>query len=526
MTDSGFLAAVCASSKEASSPELAALFIDRAQFDYLERWRIPTEPEPHDIERLVAKHGYRLAVKFAHSTENPRVLAVLAKRSSVQVLRAVVGNIHTDQPTLRALWPAALRTKDEELLCQLISCVDPLSVADVFDVRGLKQTFYYPDYFRPRTGTSAVPWCDQSGVFVAGSAAFRVLREASDEVRAEAVPPLLESEHVRAALEAAAMCAAGVVPGVSAVDAFNRFVAARPDTLPTQPRYNRRVSSAVACLRHMALCGDVTIGADLAELLCAHADALVDTAPFTSQSCYTVPLFGARVTSEAFDMFRRPNAEHPASARSVAALIDESWLSRPAEQMLDLAAAGAVAPGTVFRLLQTAPQHFSSPLLNRALRLCCLDTAAFKLLRELDSSYVLDDDLLVWLAQSAPEADLAAFLSGELPVKPTPDVVSQLFAADAVDHRVRQRTVLCFSVWVDQPWSAALLSGLGPAVFEVTKRDTAEAVVSMFHAAFGENIEQWRLAFDLLDQDFPGSLTDLLSMVRSLASAPTPATAT
>ena len=186
---------------------------------------MPTQPCLPDVERLVTKHGYKLAARFARAASaDPQVLAMLAKHSSVQVLRGVAANKNTDQATVEALWQTALRSADTELLLRLIPRVAPRTVTDVFDVPDLEQERLFPTYVAKTFATAEPPWHDHRSGFVAGSEAFRVLREASDDLRAEAVPPLLASVHVRAALEAAAMCAAGDVPGVSAVEAFERFV--------------------------------------------------------------------------------------------------------------------------------------------------------------------------------------------------------------------------------------------------------------------------------------------------------------
>ena len=479
---------------------------------------------------------------FARSSTDPQVLASLANISSVRVFREIAANRHTDQATVEVLWRAAVRLADPELLGLLFGRVEPGTVTEVFAGSLLERDRLFPTYVA-RSSVSAAPWHDYAPNFAAGSAAFRVLREASDELRASAVPPLLESGHVRAALEAAAMCAAGVVPGVSAVDAFNRFVDARPGVLKDPEGDERSVPAAAACLRHMALCADVTIGADLAELLCAHAGVLVNKAPFISQTCYTVPLFGARVTSEAFEVFRRcssaaAEARYAAmhgsdAARGAAALVDASWLSLPAaefEQELD---AGNIAAEPLSRLLYAAPQRFSSRSLNQALRICHRAGLLPDILSGLDPSVIVDEDLLVGMASEAYR--LIPFLAGEMPVKPTPRIVELLFADNdaglalskysATGFGLRRSIAARFRDWNGQPWADVLVGALGPAMFNVDG-PAADVVVETLHDAFGTDTELWGFAFDLLDLDFPGSLTDLLSMVRSLASATTPATAT
>ena len=517
MTYVSRFAAVCAASDVVSSPELTALFLDRAQIDDLLCRRVSTQPRLPDVERLVTKHGYKLAAKFARAASDPQVLAALAESSSVQVLRKVAANKHTDQPTVEALWQTALRSADTELLLRLVPRADPRTVTDVFDVPGLERDRLFPTYVAKMFATSEPPWHDNEPSFVVGSEAFRVLREASEELRAEALPPLLASAHVRAALEAAAMCAAGAVPGVSAVEAFARFVDTHPGVLDAPDDDDRFVSAAAACLRHMALCPDVTIGAELAELLCANADVLVRKAPFTSQNNHTVPLFGDRVTSEAFEVFRRCNIDRPAFTRGVDALIESSWLSLPeAEFGRELEAARCAS--AVCRALETAPDRFSPRLLNQALRVCSNAGVVPDILSRLDPSVTVDEDLLVELLRKVPYSTLVSFLTGEMPVAPTPGVVAQLFADNVVAVGRRPAVAALFPEWKDQPWADTLLDGLGPAMFGLDGR-AADAVIGMFHDAFGTDPELWAFAFDLLSQGFPGSLPDLLDMVRSLVPA-------
>ena len=516
MADVSRFAAVCAASDVVSSPELTALFLDRAEIDDLLCRRVATQPRLPDVEKLVTKHGYRLAARFARAASaDPQVLAVLAKHASVQVLREVAANKNTDQATVEALWQTALRSADSELLLLLIPRADPRTVTDVFDVPGLERDRLFPTYFAKMSATAEPPWYDQGSRFVVGSKAFRVLREASDELRAEAVPPLLASVHVRAALEAAAMCAAGAVPGVSAVEAFERFVDTHPGVLEDLKGDDRFVSADTACLRHMALSPDVTIDAGLAELLCANADYLVCTAPFTSQNYHTTPLFGDRVTSEAFEVFRRRDierAEFTPEPTTIRALIQSSWLSLSAAELgRELEETRCAA--SVCRVLEAAPDRLSSSVLNQALRFCIKHNTVPDILSRV-SAVTVDEDLLVKLLRIEPSSTLVSFLTGEMSATPTPGVVAQLFA-DNTDRLYRNAIAARFPDWKDQPWADALIEALGPVMFGLDGR-AGDAVIGMFLDAFGTDPEQWAFAFDLLSQGFPGSLLELLDMVKSL----------
>ena len=484
-------------------------------------------PLPEQVGALVKKHGYRMAVTIAHVADDPQVLARLAKHTSVQVRRAVAGNPHTDQSTLEFLWRWVLSAEDGKTL-------DLLSRALPFE--WLLASAEPLQFFDPSADIPAALLKGSGYMFghaAGGSPPHKAIlgrlrRTPTEEPSATRFREVITHRCLLLALKATLMCAPNRAHRLPFSEAVQLFAQTHRDTVagPSGCPESTHRCLAAACVR-MALLDDGTvIDVELAELAVKYRDLIVPAqAPATARSDWTVtrndrhPAFYRRTSSEAVDVFLDSGVPEYCAAAVLS--FDKAQMRRLMGSMLlprevlNWAARSnaAVLPSEL--LTETLQAYRKQQLEGGVFVPFILDVLA--------AADDIPHDLLRWLLRRHPAEVTAAFLAGRFRTVPTAEFVAS-FVADVKAKppqswawpKVEWMLVEDLSDLVGAPWASDLvdaipLGALGGSYFG------AEYVADRLIEGFGESSQLWTTALNLIDSQFPGTLSELVDMVKAIA---------
>ena len=503
------------------SPKVLSLLLRK--LDNARGEPLPASPAADDVSALVAQHGYQMAEAIAKITDDPLVLAKLAKHSSVQVRRVVAESYHLDQGTVEYLWRWACKKGDRDAMRSLAPSV-PFAAL-------LAQTV--------TRRYMSVSWYSRYGPVSTFSLEGR-LRDGPDRT-VENLRAAISCYNIDEALAAVKMCTAGRFDGLSYMEALDLFVEqqSRIDHDLGTDGFTAGASAtcsdqyAVICLQYtLTQKKPVMIDEELAGLVVRFADLLTGLDPFSR--------FVNSSTDETQQLHSRhygggpsplPVTATPAAARILmepvgrisadasAALINAFLnLANRSELRRELNAGSVFA---AYWALQNRSPLLNSSLTNQALRLLRhdhIDPPAMTM--DLPVDIAVDGDLLAWVVHNSAADGLDGFVSGRYLQVPCPSMVNELLNGcwfndgepdPAEVTRRARRVLLCFDRWKDQPWADALVEALGSAIF--TQYAPYQYVADRLFAEFGESVELWAGCLGLLEPGFPGSLSDLLDMV-------------
>ena len=507
------------------SPKVLSLLLRKQ--DNARGGPLPASPAADDVSALVAQHGYRMAEAIAKITDDPFVLAKLAKNSSVQVRRAVAESYHLDQDTVDYLWHWACTKGDRDAMRSLAPSV-PFAAL-------LAQTVtrrYMSD-----------SWYSRYGPLPTFSLEDR-LRDGPDRT-VENMRAAISCYNIDEALAAVKMCAAGRFDGLSYMDALDLFVEQQSridhDLGLFSEGFTAGASAtcsdqyAAICLQHtLTQKKPVMIDEELAGLVVRFADLLTGLDPFSrfvnSSTDETQQLHSRHygvgpsplpvtATPAAARILMEPVGRISADADAAAALINAFLnLANRSELRRELNAGSMFA---AYWALQNRSPSLDTVLTNQALRLLRhdhIDPPAMTL--DLPADIAIDGDLLAWAVHNSALDGLDGFVSGRYLQVPCPSMVNELLNGcwfndgepdPAEVTRRALRVMRCFDRWKDQPWADALVEALGPAMF--TQYAPYQYVADRLFAEFGESVELWAGCLGLLEPGFPGSLSELFDMV-------------
>ena len=498
-------------------------------------------PTPAVVRELSGRHGRFLA---EHLTD-PELLTVLAGTSKAPV-RELALNPATPQAAIDGLWHEALRNPDLPLplLASRVSDAD-LNAAFPELAQHRPSLWSETDWFYlciERVDTdlliAALPHCPRPGSPVT-----------EDQPLAETMETLLYSRHchrpltasqvaavLRApstppslAVRAVVFCAGGRVPGLSFTDAAALLEAGHsPDGSG---------NTAPAAVERALLDRDVPIDMELAQLAADHVSFLEASPKFAGVRMFDEPLFGTRMTADAgrflcsseHELLRR-HAVLAATPETVSALLGSPDLEPPSGAWI------------AFQLLQAADAQLTADQYQQAVRVCVENRRPLSLrVPARYPLYPLDEDSLVWCCTSGSTTyDVAEFLTSGVPLLSSmrvseqtlsflrtgcplltgrgPDFFARLLAEESssTSSDCREQVANQMFWWEDKPWADALIEALGPGLLACRHSRTQECLARRFDAAFGDVQSMWLSAFDLMAAGFPGSLTDLVGIVRSM----------
>ena len=503
------------------SPKVLSLLLRK--LDNARGVRLPASPAADDVSALVTQHGYRLAEEIAKTTEDPLVLAKLAKNSSVQVRRVVAESHHMDQDTVEYLWHWAWTKDDRDAMRSLAPSVSFAALLAQTVTRRYMSESWYSRY----------------GPCPTFSLEAR-LRDGPDRT-VENMRAAISCRNIDEALAAVKMCAAGRFDGLSYIDALALFVEqqSRIDHDLDSDGFTAGASATcsdqytVICLLHtLAQKSPVMIDEELAGLVVRFADRLTGLDPFSrfvnsspdeTQQLHTrhygvgtSPL-PVTATPAAARILMEPVGH--ISADASAALINAFLnLANRSELRRELDAGSVFA---AYWALQDRSPLLNSSLANQELRLLRHDHVdPPSMTMDLPTDIAIDGDLLAWVVHNSAADGLDGFVSGRYLQVPCPSMVNELLNGcwfndgepDPAEVTRRARRIMhCFDRWKDQPWADALVEALGPAMF--TQYAPYQYVADRLFAEFGESVELWAGCLGLLEPGFPGSLPDLFDMV-------------
>ena len=512
------------------SEEVATALLSHAT-DLANMGRLPSPPTTRAVPALVKKHGFWAAVRIAEATEEPELLAALAKHSSAYVRRAVAGNPHTDQDAVEYLWRWACKKPDMAARSLLVPRV-PFNHC----VELLAQNRFWPHY--PQRGTyphKHIPY--GPGICSDVCVVSQRLYPGSPDRSVTNLTAAICCGNPELALDAVALCAGGRFDGMSFADAVDLF-----EQHTHHQQYPQDMALPAECVRHALLHSDVPIDTELAGLILRYADELAEAEPFLSLASHphgdyqsvpawfpdmlprplpseklTGPAARLLLASDVPVVFRR-FALSSAEPAEIHGLLNDrcvytaNWLLTDGHSTCD-----SVAANQALRLLQDRAQHPPHQALN------------------LPADVVIDDALLARVVLTADQTGMSvtgrveSYMAGRFSQKPSRDVVTHMLrvaddptASQVVPPRfcpastLAVRLVECFDLWRHQPWAMDLIGALGAAFIDPNhgvSREHSDVVAEWLFAEFGDSVELWTGCMDLLESGFPGSLPELLDMV-------------
>ena len=484
-------------------------------------------PLPSQASDLIKRHGYKMAVAIANLTDDPQLLAKLAKNSSVQVRRKVANNPHTDQPTHEYLWRWVLAAKDQQVQDSVARALPfdvLLSSAEPLPIRSAGGTVEPADELLNGRG------CTFDQAMANSPAHAAVLSHLRHGTLPGRTPPT--SADFRAtvmhgcpmlALQATVLCAAVQVDGLPFAEATTLFAASYRSLGTGSPETVERRLVA-ACVRHALLDAGTAIDVELAEQAVSYRGLIApDPAAAGDTSVWEVthlakPAFGQRVSAEAVDVF----LDSAVPAYCVAAV-----LSADPAQLYRLMGSMVLTSPTLSWLAGERCEALSAERVVETLRAYqqqALESGVLVLITYDVVSVATDVplDLLRWLLRNLRGSTVCDFASGRFKTKPSPGFLTD-FVADAkedpplnwawsqVEHRVAHRV----EEWADQPWATELLCILPLRLFD--SPTSAGFVAARLTEQFGTYPQLWSTALDFMDNQFPGSLPELIDMVWAVA---------
>ena len=503
--------------------EVSGWLLDRAGSDA--RY-VVTPPLPGQVPDLIKRHGYKMAVTIARITDDPKLLARLARNSSVQVRRAVADNRHTDQPTLDYLWRWAVKRRDSEVLAAVVPALSFDALLSSADPLPANSSFRHD------------PSADVAVELLTGSVSMLANRVTASPPHAAAMDRLRDATHsdctvenFRAAvthrcpllaLQATLLCVSDQVDGLPFAEALSLFAASH-HSLGADPASTVERRLAAACVGHALRSDGVAVDAALAELAVQYRDLIVPAhqpAPDHQDwevTHFTPPVFDSRASAEAVDVFLDSGVPEYCAAAVLSA--DKAQLRR-------LMASTVLPLPVLYWPARANPRLLPSDLLVETLSVYWQRALQSGEPVEVYSELVaaadgVPQDLLRWLLRQLSRYDVAAFVCGRFATKPSPEFLAG-FIADALDDpprlwtwpNVEDMVVYRADEWGDQPWADVLL-GLF-SVQQLSNARSTGVVADRLITELGKFPQLWSAALNLLDNEFPGTLPELVDMVWAL----------
>ena len=497
------------------SPKVLALLLRK--IDSFDDWSLPAQPAAGDVKALIAQHGYKMAMAVARGTDDPQVLAGLAKHSSLKVRRVVAASSHLDQQTADYLWQWAHSNNEHDMK------------------RGLAPMMSFA------TLLALIPRDRTVGTYCYSTAYYSVkhrLREGPDRT-VENLRAMIGCCDINEALSAVVLCTAGGFEGMSYAEALDLFVEQQtrhdrdPDTGSDTDNDGTGPDRYVAlCLRHTLNAASPPVDEEFATLIVKHKDRLVDMDPFRGfaeiaqhppnlityrrRYSYDEDPLSVKATPDAASILL--NTGNLTLTNAFIGLADRSELRR------ELNAGNKYV---AYWALSSRNRFLDSWLANQALSLLRSSyvNPPWEALR-LPADIVIEDDLLSYLVHNsvAPNSDsLVRFVSGEFVQQPRPSMMDELVNGcwytdgeiPPSEAAIRaQKLLRIIDQWQDKPWADDLIEALGPAMWGryADNRFFAERLF----AEFGDSVELWSGCLGLLEAGFPGSLRELVDTVWAL----------